>query len=258
MLIREVLGDVTTSRGRVFVHGSGPLPADVDLGVSFRPLRDPASTRPGDTVLTFVDDPWAVATYWPSDLPDGVHVVSVVQGGPTSTPLATVVHAAVLRGLQILDAVAISDHGAAVAVVAVRTSRPVPPRPWLSSGATAEIAGDAMIRAALSSHALDRALGTARADTERHQRAILEAERAHLLERIARLESEVPAQRDPRALDDAKLQEIVVTHHHLSRHVAAIYRSRTWRVGRVFWTLAHPVRAWRGPDPNRVITASGR
>lgn len=240
MLIREVLAGVLADGRQLLLSGPAQIPAAVDIG-AFRSCLDTAEARAGDVVLTFVAASSAPTDYWPTPLSDGVHAVAVVVGGMTSAPLGAVVREATRRGLQIVDAISVTDLANSVAMVGLSTRRPMPPRNWLSDGAEAQGA-EAKIMAALSTHVLDRSVGAFRADLERHDRATLERERARSLENLARLEAELATHSSRQLVSQEQGFDIGHEHRFLARRVEAIYRSRTWRVGRLFWAIVHPVK----------------
>ncbi|MCB2175498.1 MAG: hypothetical protein KQH57_06795 [Actinomycetales bacterium] len=250
MVIAEVIAAHLVAGGRVLATNAAVGPLMVDLGVDNVESFDAATIGPSDLVVTFVADARAGQDYWPADLPLGSRVIAVVAGGVERSAVPRVLAAADDAGCAVIDAIPISGLGASIhAIVAVRSEVPVAPHPWLTSGfAIPREEKDRSIIYAVGAHVLSRSLEVDRTDRRLAELYLVRSERDALAERVRALSELSPAIAGRGTADVAAMasyDELALAHWRTSRRLEAIYRSRTWRIGRVVWALAHPLAAVR-------------
>lgn len=250
MVIAEVVAAHGIAGGRVVVANSSLSPAAVDFGAGQVDHADAGAVDPRDIVVTFVADARAGQDYWPLDLPLGARAIAVVPGGVERTAVPRVLAAADDAGCAVIDAVPVADLGASViAIVAVRSDVPVAPCPWLTSGfAIPREEERRSIIYAVGAHVLARSLEVDRTDRRLAELYLVRSERDALAERVRALSELSPGVAAHRTADVAGMtsyDDLALAHWRATRRLEAIYRSRTWRVGRVLWALAHPLAAAR-------------
>lgn len=244
MLLRELVHAYLAADGQIAVDATARVVDGVDLGVGGSSVVDPGDLRPGDVMLRFVDDPRATADYWAGDLPLGTCAIAIVADGLRSIPLSRVLAAAARSRVAVVDALQLSDlPEGTMGVVALRTDEPVAPSPWLTGGPETRPAEPAAgIIHAIGAHVLSRAIDVGRFDHRFHELLRAQRDRDRLHEALEEAERTIADLRSPDTVERQRFLEVAGAHWHLKRRIDAIYRSHTWRVGRVFWAMAHPVQ----------------